>query len=101
MTNEQIVQFKNFVIQHQENFVKPGKVGRTTFGSHKFKLKDETPIKGAPRLTPIFKRGILDEEVEKLEEKGFIGKSINPWSAQTVLVRKKAVAGECVLTIER
>ena len=27
LTKEQIVQFKNFVIQHQENFAKPGKVG--------------------------------------------------------------------------
>ena len=89
LSKEQTAKFKHFILQHQDNFAKPGEVGQTNFGSHKIKLKDETPIKDAPRRIPIFKRDILDEEVKKLEEKGLIEKSNSPWSAQTVLVRKK------------
>ena len=89
LSPEQTAKFKDFVLHHQGNFAKPGEVGRTNFGSHKIKLKDETPIKDAPRRIPIFKRDILDEEVKRLEEKGLIEKSNSPWSAQTVLVRKK------------
>ena len=61
LSGQQIVQFKNFVLLHQENFAKPGEVGRTNFGSHKIKLKDETLIKDPPRRIPIFKRDILDK----------------------------------------
>ena len=89
VTKEQTAKFKNFILQHQDNFAKPGEVGRTNFGRHKIKLKDETLIKDAPRRIPIFKRDILDEEVKKLEQKGLIEKSNSLWSAQTVLVRKK------------
>ena len=89
LSQEQTAKFKDFVLHHQGNFAKPGEVGRTNFGSHKIKLKDETPIKDAPRRIPIFKRDILDEEVKRLEEKGLIEKSNSPWSAQTVLVMKK------------
>ena len=89
LTQDQTEQFKEFVIQHHDNFAKPDEVGRTTFGSHKIKLTDNTPIKEASRRIPLFKRDILDEEVRKLEEKGLIEKSISPWSAQMVLVKKK------------
>ena len=78
LTQDQTEQFKEFVIQHHDNFVKPDEVGRTTFGSHKIKLTDNTPIKEAPRRIPLFKRDILDEEVRKLKEKGLIEKSISP-----------------------
>ena len=62
LSKEQTAKFKNFIFQHQDNFAKPGEVGQTNFGSHKIKLKDETPIKDASRRIPIFKR---DEEVKK------------------------------------
>ena len=70
LSQEQTAKFKNFVLHHQGNFAKSGEVGRTNFGSHKIKLKDETPIKDAPRRIPIFKRAILDEEVKRFKEKG-------------------------------
>ena len=49
LSKEQTAKFKNFILQHQDNFAKPGEVGQKNFGSHKIKLKDETPIKDAPR----------------------------------------------------
>lgn len=98
LTSEQRITLKTFIIQHDENFAKPGEVGRTKIGSHKIKLKDETPIKEAPRRIPLFKRGVLEEEIQKLEEKGLIEKSTSPWSAQTVLVKKKD--GSCRMCVD-
>ena len=33
--------------------------------THKIKLSDETPIKEAPRKIPLFKRDVIDAEVER------------------------------------
>ena len=60
-----MAKFKDFILHHQDNFAKPGEVGRTNFGSHKIKLKYETLIKDAPRRISIFKREVLDEEVKR------------------------------------
>ena len=85
----QQVQFKNCLIKNQRVFARPGEYGRTSLGTHKITLTDETPIKEPPRRVPLFKRHILEKEVNRLEKEGFIEKSDSPWSAQTVLVKKK------------
>lgn len=72
-------------------FARPGEVGETDGGTHKIKLIDERPIKDAPRKIPPFKRHIIEEEIQKLEEKGLIEKSDSPWSSQFVWVMKKDV----------
>ena len=89
LRSEQRINFKTFNFQHEENFAKPGEVGRTKFETHKIKLKDETPIKEAPRRIILFKSDVLDEEIQKLEEKNLLEKSTSPWTAQTVLEKKK------------
>ena len=60
-------------------FARPGEVGRTSLGTHKIKLTDETPIKEPPRRVPLFKRHILEKEVSRLEKERFIEKSDSPW----------------------
>ena len=82
-------EFRKFFIKNESVFAKHGEVGRTTLGTHKIKLMDETPIKDPPRRVPLFKRDILEKEVNRLEKYGFIERSDSPWSAQTVLVKKK------------
>ena len=94
----QQVQFKNCLIKNQSVFARPGEYGRTSLGTHKITLTDETPIKEPPRRVPLFKRHILEKEVNRLEKEGFIEKSNSPWSAQTVLVKTKD--GSCVSIIE-
>ena len=86
---EQTEQFQNTLLRWKNVFARPNEVGRTDVGTHKIKLNDETPIKVAPRKIPLFKRHIIDTEIEKLESKGLIEKSESPWSSQLVLVRKK------------
>ena len=89
LSTTQKEEFRNFLLKNQSVFAKPGEVGRTTLGTHKIKLTDETPIKDPPRRVPLFKRDILKNEVSRLEREGFIERSDSPWSAQTVLVKKK------------
>lgn len=89
LNNEQRVEFKQFLLRNKMSFARPGEVGRTHMGTHKIKLRDETPIKEPPRRIPIHKREILDKEIEKLEKRGLIEKSTSPWSSQLVLVQKK------------
>lgn len=88
-TESQKENFKKFIIAHQVYFSRPGEVGRTNMGTHKIKLKDEKPIREPPRRIHIYKRQTLEEKVKKLEEKGLIEKSNNPWFSQTVMVQKK------------
>ena len=45
--------------------------------------------KDAPRKIPLFKRDVIDAEIEKLEKQGLIEPSDSPWSSQLVFVRKK------------
>ena len=89
MSVNQKEEFRKFLIKNESVFAKHGEVGRTTLGTHKIKLMDETPIKDPPRRVPLFKRDILEKVVNRLEKDGFIERSDSPWSAQTVSVKKK------------
>ena len=40
---------------------------RVNIGEHRIDLNDETPFKEPVRRVPIFKRDILDSEIEKLK----------------------------------
>ena len=89
LDSEQTEQFHSMLLRRQKVFAEPNEVGRTNVGTHKIKLTDETPIKEAPRKIPLFKRDVIDSEIEKLEKQGLIEPSDSPWSSQLVLVRKK------------
>ena len=67
LSDTQQVQFQEVLIKNQTVFARPGEVGRTSFGTHKIKLTDETPIKEPPRRVPLFNRHILEKEVSRLD----------------------------------
>lgn len=64
-------------------------IQRAKYGEHRIELNDETPFKEPVRRVPIFKREILDAEIEKLKNQGLIEESSSPWSSPLVLVQKK------------
>ena len=64
-------------------------VRTANIGEHRTNLNDETPFKEPVRRVPIFKREILDAEIERLKEQGLIAESNSPWSSPLVLVQKK------------
>lgn len=90
LTTEEAELFKDLLARKQEAFVGPGEVGRCNLGKHHINLTDDTPIKDSPRRVPMYKRDEVQEQVKKLEEQGLIEKSDSPYSAQTVLVKKKS-----------
>ena len=59
LSSTQKEEFRKFLIKNQSVFAKPEEVGRTTLGTHKIKLKDETPIKDPPRRVSLFKRLVV------------------------------------------
>ena len=86
---EQEEHLQNTLLRWKNVVSGPNEVGRRDWGTHTIKHSDETPIKEAPRKIPLFKSDIIDAEIKKLETKGLIEKSENPWSSQLVLVQKK------------
>ena len=67
---EQAEQFQNTLLHWKSVFAGPNEIGRKDVGTHKIKLSDETPIKEAPRKIPLFKRDVIDAEIEKVRDKG-------------------------------
>jgi hypothetical protein len=78
-----------FLIEKQDSFARPGEVGRTNLCTHAIRLKDDVPIREAPRRVPLYKRDALDGEISQLEKQGLIENSESPWSSQIVMVQKK------------
>ena len=90
LSDKEADNFKSMLLRYTGVFADPcGKPGKTLLGMHAIKLANETPIKEPPRRVPLFKRKVLEEEIDKLEQKGIIEKSCSPWSAPIVLVQKK------------
>lgn len=89
LNNEEREELRKRLIKKQDDFARPSEVGRCKLGTHKIKLTDDKSLKEAPRRTLLFKRSVLEVEIKKLEEWGLIDKSDSPYSAQTMLVRKK------------
>ncbi|RXN36895.1 reverse ribonuclease integrase [Labeo rohita] len=64
-------------------------LGHTFVVRHKITLTDDTPVTSrAYRVSPLKKR-IIEEEVDKMLEKGIIEPSFSPWSSPVVLVPKE------------
>ena len=67
---------------------------------HALKIRPGSkPVKQRLRRFDVEKCRAIDEEIAKLLAAGFIKEVYHPeWLANPVLVRKRAVNGECVLT---
>lgn len=90
LSTEQANEFKKFLINSKDAFADPNMpIQRAKYGEHRIELNDETPFKEPVRRVPIFKREILDAEIEKLKNQGLIEESSSPWSSPLVLVQKK------------
>lgn len=77
-------------MNHKETFADPNKSAqRANLGEHCINLNNETPFKEPVRRVPIFKRDLLDAEIEKLKNQGLIEESTSPWSSPLVSVQKK------------
>ena len=84
---EQLIKTIN---QYQDIFMEPnGQLGQTNLAEHEIKTGASYPIKIPPRRIPMFKRDIVNKELDKMLEQGTIEPSDSPWSAPICLVKKK------------
>ena len=90
LSKEQAIEFKKFLLERKSVFADPKMPAELArIGEHRINLSDDRPFKEQVRRVPIFKRDILDAEIEKLSRQGLIEESNSPWSSPLVLVQKK------------
>ena len=84
------MELKNFLLCRKNVFADPKMPAElANIGEHRINLNDETPFKEPVRRVPIFRREILDAEIERLKEQVLIEESNSPWSSPLVLSQKK------------
>ena len=75
-----------------------GTLGQTSIAEHEINTAYQAPIKIPPRRIPMFKRELVDQELDKMFEQEIIEPSDSPWSAPICLVTKKD--GTCRFCID-
>ena len=75
-------------------------MGRTSAVKHEIKVeKNLEPIRLPKRRLPLNQQDIVTDEVQKMLDKGIIKESQSPWSSPVVIVKKRTVRIDSVLTI--
>jgi transposase InsO family protein len=68
-------------------------LGVTSQVQHGIETGDATPVKRSPYRTPHALKGVVEEHIDDMLQKGIIVPSMSPWSSSIVLVRKKSKTG--------
>ena len=77
LSKEQAMEFKKFLLGRKSVFADPKMpTERARIGEHRINLSDDRPFKDRVRRVPIFKRDILDAEIENLLKQGLIDREI-------------------------
>ena len=63
-------------------------LGRTDLTQHHIRLRDETPVKCAPRSIDPVRERFAQEEVQRMLKMGAIRPSESPWASPVVIVKK-------------
>ena len=80
-------------------FVGPdGQLGQTNLAEHYIDTGDTKPFKLPARRIPMFKRPIVEKEVDRMLEQGVIEPSTSPWNSPICLVTKPD--GSCRFCID-
>ena len=99
LTPEEKQKLAQLLTQYQDIFMEPnGKLGQTNIAEHEINTANHGPIKIPPRRIPIFKRELVDQELDKMIEQEIVEPSDSPWSAPICLVKKKD--GTCRFCID-
>ena len=64
-------------------------LGRTNIIQHRINTGTESPIKQRFYRTNPSEEKFLEEEIDRLLEKGLVRRSFSPWASPVVVVKKK------------
>ena len=64
-------------------------LGHSNVVQHRIETEGHSPIKQPPRRVPIHKKKIVQEEIDKMLDRGVIEPADGPWASPIVLVTKK------------
>ena len=89
--NSEKHELSSLLNEYQDVFMAPdGKLKRTTVAEHYINTGDAKPIRVPCRRIPMFKRRIIQKEIEKMLEQDVIEPSTSYWNSPICLVTKKS-----------
>lgn len=90
LTEGEQAQLRSLVAEYRDIFaLSPDELGRTGLVQHHIDTGDNPPIRQRPYRVSEHQRGIIEEHVTDMLNRGIIQPSVSPWASPVVLVKKK------------
>ena len=90
LSSTQLSQLQALITDFADIFaLSDSEFGCTQLVQHRIETGTHAPIKQQPYRTPIVRRGLIKEMVEKMRKQGVVQPSSSPWASPIVLVPKK------------
>ena len=102
LDDHQITQLKSLIAEYRDIFaLKPEELGRTGLIQHRIDTGDNPPIRQRPYRVAETQRGIIEEHVTDMLNRGIIQPSTSPWASPIILVKKKDGTDRFVVDFRR
>ena len=94
----QLTQLTALIAEYRDIFaLKPEELGRTGLVQHRIDTGDHPPVRQRPYRVSDTQRGIIEENVDDMLNRGIIQPSTSPWASPIILVKKKDGTFRCRL----
>ena len=102
LDESQQAQFRSLVQEYRDIFaLSPAELGRTNIVQHRIDTGDHQPIRQRPYRVSDTQRGIIEEHITDMLNRGIIQPSVSPWSSPIILVKKKDGTDRFVVDFRR
>lgn len=102
LDEQQLTQLKSSIAEYRDVFsVTPEELGCTGLVQHRIDTGDSPPIRQRPYCVSESQRGIIEENVTDMLNRGIIQPSTSPWASLIILVKKKGGTGRFVVDFRR
>ena len=98
----QLTQLTALIAEYRDIFaLKPEELGRTGLVQHRIDTGDNPPVRQRPYCVSDTQRGIIEEHVDDMLNRGIIQPSTSPWASPIILVKKKDGTDRFVVDFRR
>lgn len=102
LTEAQQDQLRALVAEYRDIFaLSPEELGRTGLVRHRIETGANQPIRQRPYRVSESQRGLIEEHVTDMLNRGIIQPSVSPWSSPIILVKKKDGTDRFVIDYQR